>query len=167
MLRWFPSSKLLLHASHAALPILNSSKLPPVVDVADFFSKLSIKQSEIQNFFGFKWLGESTPYGCDNRRHITSCINVRLGLWSCYGLKVLSVIFESVWYLVGLPGRGISPSQELCLHRKSRYREARTNIHALSGIQPHDLSVQAIKVFALDRAATGTDRNSSNSIQFS
>jgi hypothetical protein len=26
---------LLLHASHAALPILNSSKLPPVVDAAD------------------------------------------------------------------------------------------------------------------------------------
>jgi hypothetical protein len=35
MLRWFPNSKLLLHASHAALPILNSSKLPPVVDAAD------------------------------------------------------------------------------------------------------------------------------------
>jgi hypothetical protein len=35
MLRWFPNSTLLLHASHAALPILNSSKLPPVVDAAD------------------------------------------------------------------------------------------------------------------------------------
>jgi hypothetical protein len=35
MLRWFPNPKLLLHASHAALPILNSSKLPPVVDAAD------------------------------------------------------------------------------------------------------------------------------------
>jgi hypothetical protein len=35
MLRWFPDSKLLLHASHAALPILNSSKLPPVVDADD------------------------------------------------------------------------------------------------------------------------------------
>jgi hypothetical protein len=34
MLRWFPNSKFLLHASHAALPILNSSKLPPVVDAA-------------------------------------------------------------------------------------------------------------------------------------
>jgi hypothetical protein len=44
-------SKLLLHASHAALPILNSWKLSPVVDAADLFSKLSIKQtkqSEIQ-----------------------------------------------------------------------------------------------------------------------
>jgi hypothetical protein len=51
MLRWFTNSKLLLHASHAALPILNSSKLPPVVAAADYmFSKLSIKQSEIQNF---------------------------------------------------------------------------------------------------------------------
>jgi hypothetical protein len=36
-------------ASHAALPISNSSKLPPVVDAADLFSKLSIKQSQIQN----------------------------------------------------------------------------------------------------------------------
>jgi hypothetical protein len=35
---------LLLHASHAALPILNSSELSPVVDAADYvFSKLSIK----------------------------------------------------------------------------------------------------------------------------
>jgi hypothetical protein len=49
MLRWFPNSKLPLHASHAALPILNSSKLPPAMDVADLFSKLSLKQSEIQN----------------------------------------------------------------------------------------------------------------------
>jgi hypothetical protein len=31
----FPNSKLLLHASHTALPILNSSKLPPVVDADD------------------------------------------------------------------------------------------------------------------------------------
>jgi hypothetical protein len=49
MLRRFPNSKLLLHASHAALPILNSSKLPPVVDAANLCSKLSIQQSEIQN----------------------------------------------------------------------------------------------------------------------
>jgi hypothetical protein len=59
MLRWFPSSKLLLHASHAALPILKSSKLPPVVDAADLIvSKLSIKQSEIQN----SAVSETTPY---------------------------------------------------------------------------------------------------------
>jgi hypothetical protein len=35
MLRWFLNSKLLLHASHAAFPILNSLKLPPVLDAAD------------------------------------------------------------------------------------------------------------------------------------
>jgi hypothetical protein len=35
MLRWLSNFKLLLHASHADLPILNSSKLPPVVDAAD------------------------------------------------------------------------------------------------------------------------------------
>jgi hypothetical protein len=50
MLIWFPNSKLLLHASHAALQILNSSKLTPVVDAANLFSKLSIKQSEIQTY---------------------------------------------------------------------------------------------------------------------
>jgi hypothetical protein len=35
MLRWFPNSKLLLHASHASVTILNSSKLLPVLDAAD------------------------------------------------------------------------------------------------------------------------------------
>jgi hypothetical protein len=34
MLRWFPNSKLIPHASHAALQILNSSKLLSVVDAA-------------------------------------------------------------------------------------------------------------------------------------
>jgi hypothetical protein len=37
MLRWFPSSKLLLHASHAALPVLNLSKLSPVVDASKLY----------------------------------------------------------------------------------------------------------------------------------
>jgi hypothetical protein len=46
-----PKFQVAMHASHAALPILNSSKLPPVVAAADYmFYKLSIKQSEIQNF---------------------------------------------------------------------------------------------------------------------
>jgi hypothetical protein len=30
-----PKFQVALHASHAALPILNSSKLPPVVDAAE------------------------------------------------------------------------------------------------------------------------------------
>jgi hypothetical protein len=37
MLKWYPNSKLPLHPSHAALPILNSLKLPAVVDAADLF----------------------------------------------------------------------------------------------------------------------------------
>jgi hypothetical protein len=52
---------LLLHASHAALPTLNSSELPPVVDAAELFFKLSIKQSERQNS-KFRCLSEATPY---------------------------------------------------------------------------------------------------------
>jgi hypothetical protein len=35
---------------------------------------------------------------------------------------------------------------------------ARTNIHALSAIRTHGLSVQAIKAYVSDRAATGTGR---------
>jgi hypothetical protein len=35
----------------------------------------------------------------------------------------------------------------------------RTNVHALSGIQTHGLSVQVIKAYASDRAATGTGIN--------
>jgi hypothetical protein len=51
MLRWFPNSKLLLHASHAALPILNSSKLPLVVDSTDLIVfQIIDKKSEIQNY---------------------------------------------------------------------------------------------------------------------
>jgi hypothetical protein len=33
----------------------------------------------------------------------------------------------------------------------------RTNIHALSGIRIHDISVQAIMACAADSSATGTD----------
>jgi hypothetical protein len=34
--------------------------------------------------------------------------------------------------------------------------QTKTNIHALSGIRTHSTSVQAIKAYASDRAATGT-----------
>jgi hypothetical protein len=50
---------LLLHASHAALPILNSSKLPPVVDAADLF--FLIIDKTIRNS-KFRSLTEATPY---------------------------------------------------------------------------------------------------------
>jgi hypothetical protein len=60
MLRWFPNSKLLLHASHTALPILNSSKLPPVVDAADLIV-FRIIDKTIRNS-KFRCLPEATPY---------------------------------------------------------------------------------------------------------
>jgi hypothetical protein len=51
---------LLLHASHAALAILNSSKLPPVVDAADLIV-LQIIDKTIRNS-KFRCLSEATPY---------------------------------------------------------------------------------------------------------
>jgi hypothetical protein len=53
--------------------------------------------------------------------------------------------------------RVISRRKGLYLHRKSQHTNTRTNIRALSGIRTHCLSVQAIKAYASDRAATGTD----------
>jgi hypothetical protein len=60
MLRWFPNSELLLHASHAALPILKSSKLPPVLDAADL-SVFQIIDKTIRNS-KFRRPSEATPY---------------------------------------------------------------------------------------------------------
>jgi hypothetical protein len=60
MLIWFPNSKLLLHASHAALPILNSSKLPPVMDAADLIV-FKIIDKTIRNS-KFRSRSEATPY---------------------------------------------------------------------------------------------------------
>jgi hypothetical protein len=48
--------------------------------------------------------------------------------------------------LLGLLGRGVSPSQGLYLHRTTQHRKTRTNIHALSGIRTHDSSIQAATV---------------------
>jgi hypothetical protein len=60
MLRWFPNSKLLLHASDAALLILNSSKLPPVVIAADLIV-FQIIDKTIRNS-KFCCVSEATPY---------------------------------------------------------------------------------------------------------
>jgi hypothetical protein len=57
MLRWFPKSKLLLHA---ALPILNSSKLSPAVDAADLIV-FQIINKKIRNS-NLRCLSEATPY---------------------------------------------------------------------------------------------------------
>jgi hypothetical protein len=58
--------------------------------------------------------------------------------------------------MVGLLGRVISPSQGLYLLRTTQHRKTRTNIHALSGIRPHDPSNQLAKTHASDRTATVT-----------
>jgi hypothetical protein len=60
MLRWFPNSKLLLYASRAALPILNSSKLPLAVDAADLIV-FQIIDKTIRNS-KFLSLSEASPY---------------------------------------------------------------------------------------------------------
>jgi hypothetical protein len=60
MLRWFPNSKLLLHASHASIPILNLSQLSSVVDAAKLFI-FQIIGKIIRNS-KFRCLFEATPY---------------------------------------------------------------------------------------------------------
>jgi len=45
--------------------------------------------------------------------------------------------------LVELLGWGISPTQDLHLHRATQHRETRTHIHASCGIRTHDPSVRA------------------------
>jgi hypothetical protein len=56
--------------------------------------------------------------------------------------------FSSVLQSVGLLGRGMSPSQGLYLYikqHKHRINTYNTDIHALSGIRTHDLSVRAVE----------------------
>jgi hypothetical protein len=47
--------------------------------------------------------------------------------------------------LLGLLGRGISPSQGHYLHRTAQHRKLRTYIHASSGIRNHDASVRSVE----------------------
>jgi hypothetical protein len=49
---------------------------------------------------------------------------------------------------------GFGTSHGLCLHRTTQHRKTMTNIHALSGIQTHDSSVQEVKTHVLDHATT-------------
>jgi hypothetical protein len=56
-----------------------------------------------------------------------------------------SETYESAFgYLVGLLGRGISPTQDLYLHTEQHNTEKRTHIHALSGIRTPGPSVRAV-----------------------
>jgi hypothetical protein len=62
----------------------------------------------------------------------------------CWTLASFSsvIIFTQT---VGLLGRGISPSQDCCVHTEQQKRKinAYTDIHDLSGIRTHNPSVQA------------------------
>jgi len=72
-----------------------------------------------------------------------------------------SEIYESIFgHLVGLLGRGISPSQDHYLRRTAQHRKTtQTHIHASSGIWTHDPSFRSVEtVRALERAATGTGK---------
>jgi hypothetical protein len=64
--------------------------------------------------------------------------------------------YETLRHLVGLLGQEISPTQDLYIHRTAQHTKTTTNIHALSGIRSHELSVQVIEAYATDRATTGT-----------
>jgi hypothetical protein len=54
-----------------------------------------------------------------------------------------SETYGSIGSLVGLLGRGIGPTQDLCLHtRQLQHRKTRIHIRASSGIRTHDSSVR-------------------------
>jgi hypothetical protein len=65
--------------------------------------------------------------------------------------------YHSVSHLVRLTGRGISPTQGLYLHKKAQHTKTKTKIHALSGFQTYDWSIQAARAHAIDRSATVLD----------
>jgi hypothetical protein len=71
-------------------------------------------------------------------------------------LKTFSANFPTCFIFCKTPKRAISPSQGLCLHRTAHYRNTKTHIHALSGVQIHSSSAGAAKSRALDRVACMT-----------
>jgi hypothetical protein len=48
--------------------------------------------------------------------------------------------------------------KEFYLHRTAQHTKTRTNIHAFSEIWIHNLSIQLIKAYTSDYAATGTNK---------
>jgi hypothetical protein len=68
--------------------------------------------------------------------------------------------YESLGQVVGLLGRGISPTQGLYLHRTTQHKKTRTHIHASSGIRTTIPMFERPKtVRALDRAVSGNSNN--------
>jgi hypothetical protein len=62
-------------------------------------------------------------------------------------------------HMVGLLGRVISSSQGLYLHRTTRDRETRTNIHTLSGIRSRDPVYERSRPAPQTARATGSEEN--------
>jgi hypothetical protein len=61
----------------------------------------------------------------------------------CGPFAFLNGLLDPHTHLVGLLGRGISPTQGLYLHRTTQHRKTQTHIHAPSRIQTCDLNVRA------------------------
>jgi hypothetical protein len=57
--------------------------------------------------------------------------------------RLLFQFLGSIRHLVGLLGRGISPTQGLYLHRTTQHRKTQTNIRAPSRIRSCDPNVRA------------------------
>jgi hypothetical protein len=57
--------------------------------------------------------------------------------------RLLFQFLGSVRHLVGLLGGGISPAQDLYLHRTTQHRKTQTNIHASSRIRTCDPNIRA------------------------
>jgi hypothetical protein len=74
-----------------------------------------------------------------------------LGLVTLSNSELLFWKYESFRLLVRLLGRGIRPTQGLYLNRTTQHKEKDKHPS-----QNHDLSDQAFKAYASDRAATGT-----------
>jgi hypothetical protein len=106
----------------------------------------------------FRWRGNFTDspkaihkflyfpqiWGFNNNNNNNSLSSIRplsLFRFRIYFLKLVNLF----GHLLGLLGRGISPTQGLYLHRTTQHRKTRTNIHASSGIRTHDPSVRAVE----------------------
>jgi hypothetical protein len=73
------------------------------------------------------------------RRRLSRISPLSLFRFRIYFSKLMNLFGQ----LVGLLGRGISPTQGLYLHRTTQHRETRTHFHASSWIRISEPSVRA------------------------
>jgi hypothetical protein len=50
------------------------------------------------------------------------------------------------------------PIEKASTYKGQQHKKMSTNLHALSGIQTHDISVQEVKAYASDGSATGAGK---------